>query len=233
MARVITIYRYQPDTGEKPRVVPYEVPDGVGGPMVLDALHWIKAHLDPTLAFRRSCREGICGACAMNIQGRNTLACLQALPASNATCQVYPLPHLRVIRDLVVDLTPFYRQYAEIQPWLQAPPPEEAQQERRQTEAQRAQLDGAVACILCACCATACPSYWWHGEQFLGPATLLQVWRWVQDSRDTARAQRLAALDDAFKLYRCHTIFNCTQTCPKHLNPAQAIAQLKRLMLSR
>lgn len=238
-ATCLEIYRYQPGAGQPSQVVRYTLPAAVGGPMVLDALHWVKDHLDPTLAFRRSCREGICGSCAMNIDGHNTLACLQPLVASGTVCRVYPLPHLRVIKDLVVDLTPFYQQYAESQPWLQRrqdherTAPSDPHHEHLQTTAQRAALEGTVECILCACCATACPSYWWQGGQFLGPATLLQVWRWLQDSRDEARAQRLARLDDAFKLYRCHTIFNCTQTCPKQLNPAQAIAQIKRLMLRR
>ncbi len=203
------------------------------GAMVLDALIQIKNKTDSTLTFRRSCREGVCGSCAMNIDGRNTLACTNALKGCGDTVRIYPLPHLPVVKDLVSDLTHFYAQYASIKPWIvtQTPPP--ADRERLQGREERARLDGLHECILCACCSTACPSYWWNGDRYLGPATLLQAYRWIADSRDETAGERLDALEDPFKLYRCHTIMNCTDTCPKGLNPAKAIAQIKKLLIER
>ncbi len=200
--------------------------------MVLDALIKIKNEIDPTLTFRRSCREGVCGSCSMNIGGINTLACTISMKDVKGEVKVYPLPHLPVIKDLVPDMSTFYGQYASIQPWLQSdtPPPD---RERRQTVEDRAKLDGLWECILCACCSTACPSYWWNSERYLGPAVLLQAYRFIADSRDEHTGERLDDLEDPFRLYRCHTILNCTQTCPKGLNPAKAIAETKKLMVER
>jgi succinate dehydrogenase (ubiquinone) iron-sulfur subunit len=201
--------------------------------MVLDALIKIKNEQDPTLTFRRSCREGICGSCAMNINGENTLACLAYIDddAKTAT-KIYPLPHMYVIKDLVPDMGNFYEQYRSIEPWLQAgessPKANDGQGEYLQSRQDRAKLDGMYECILCACCSTACPSYWWAADKYLGPAVLMQAYRWIEDSRDVSTSKRLADLDDAFKLYRCHTIMNCTKVCPKHLNPGKAIAQIKK-----
>ncbi|MBA2591856.1 MAG: succinate dehydrogenase iron-sulfur subunit [Gammaproteobacteria bacterium] len=228
----IQVYRYDPDAGEPPRLDTYEIDLKKCGPMVLDALIYIKNDIDPTLTFRRSCREGVCGSCAMNIDGTNTLACTMAIAEVDEAVAVYPLPHLPVVKDLVSDLTQFYAQYASIRPWLEtdAPPPE---RERLQSKADRAKLDGLYECILCACCSTSCPSYWWNGERYLGPATLLQAYRWIVDSRDGATAERLDQLDDAFRLYRCHTIMNCSKTCPKGLNPAKAIGEIKKLLAAR
>jgi succinate dehydrogenase / fumarate reductase, iron-sulfur subunit len=200
--------------------------------MVLDALIKIKGEVDSTLTFRRSCREGICGSCSMNIDGRNALACTKAIEDVDGDVAVYPLPHMSVIRDLVVDLTGFWAQYAWTQPWLQAYTAE-PEKERPQSQEDRAKLDGLYECILCACCTTACPSYWWNGDRFLGPAALLQSYRWLVDSRDEATGQRLEALEDPYKLYRCHTIFNCANTCPKGLNPAKAIAEIKKMVVER
>ena len=230
--RTFHVYRWNPDDGENPRLDSYEIDLDDCGPMVLDALIKIKDDIDPTLAFRRSCREGICGSCAMNIDGQNTLACTHPIAASDAEVKVYPLPHQAVVKDLVPDLENFYEQFASIEPWLHtAEPP--ANGEWRQSEAERAKLDGLYECILCACCSTACPSYWWNGDRFLGPATLLQAYRWISDSRDQATEERLDELDDPFKLYRCHTILNCAPACPKGLNPAKAIADLKAQMADR
>lgn len=227
------IYRWNPDTGENPRVDTYEVDMDTCGPMVLDALIKIKNEIDPTLTFRRSCREGICGSCAMNIDGTNTLACTKSIDSVQGDVAVYPLPHMHVVKDLVPDLTHFYAQYASIKPWMQtqtSPPPD---QEMLQSKADRSELDGLYECILCACCSTSCPSYWWNGDRYLGPAILLQAYRWIADSRDEATGERLDDLEDPFRLYRCHTIMNCTNTCPKGLNPAEAIAKIKKLMVER
>jgi succinate dehydrogenase / fumarate reductase iron-sulfur subunit len=201
--------------------------------MVLDALIKIKTEIDSTLTFRRSCREGICGSCSMNIDGTNTLACLKPIDEVKGTVDIYPLPHMPVIKDLVPDLSVPYAQYASIQPWLQTetPPPPDA--ERRQSVEERAKIDGLWECVLCFCCSTSCPSYWWNGDRYLGPAILLQAYRWIADSRDEATGERLDALEDPFRLYRCHTIMNCTRTCPKSLNPAKAIAEIKKLMVAR
>ena len=203
------------------------------GPMVLDVLIHIKNTMDPSLTFRRSCREGVCGSCAMNIGGRNTLACTHGwaeVPQGEVT--VSPLPHQPVLKDLVPDLTMFFAQYASIEPWLHTETPT-PQKEWTQVPEDRAKLDGLYECILCACCSTSCPSYWWNGEKYLGPAALLHAYRWLIDSRDEATGERLDALEDPFKLYRCHTIMNCAQVCPKGLNPAKAIAEIKKMMAER
>jgi len=197
--------------------------------MVLDALLKIKNEQDPTLTFRRSCREGICGSCAMNIDGQNTLACLCYIDKGSGTTQINPLPHMYVIKDLVPDMTNFYEQYKSIEPWLQTENPHDlAKGEHLQSKEDRKKLDGMYECILCACCSTSCPSYWWNADKYLGPAVLMQAYRWIEDSRDEKTVERLEALDDSFKLYRCHTIMNCTKTCPKGLNPGKAIAHIKK-----
>ncbi|MBP7190291.1 MAG: succinate dehydrogenase iron-sulfur subunit [Rickettsiaceae bacterium] len=229
----IIIYRYDPDSGENPRRDTFYIDLNKCGPMVLDALIKIKNEVDSTLTFRRSCREGICGSCAMNIDGTNTLACTKSIDEVSGDIKIYPLPHMSVIKDLVPDLTHFYAQYASIEPWLKTDTPVEQGQERLQSVEDREKLDGLYECILCACCSTSCPSYWWNGEKYLGPAILLQAYRWLADSRDEASGKRLDALEDPFKLYRCHTIMNCTKTCPKGLNPAKAIAETKKKMLER
>jgi succinate dehydrogenase / fumarate reductase iron-sulfur subunit len=228
----VKVYRWSPDDDKNPRLDTFGVDRQSCGPMVLDALIWIKDEVDPTLTFRRSCREGVCGSCAMNVDGTNTLACTMPLSEAKGEVKVYPLPHLNVLKDLVPDMSTFYGQYASIQPWLKtetAAP----NRERWQTPEDRAKLDGLWECILCACCSTACPSYWWNGERFLGPAILLQAYRWIVDSRDEYTGERLDNLEDPFRLYRCHTIMNCTNTCPKDLNPAKAIAELKKRMVHR
>ena len=230
--RVFKIYRYDPDTQANPRVDSYEVDMDKCGPMVLDALIKIKNEIDSTLTFRRSCREGICGSCAMNIDGTNTLACTMACGDIKGEVKIYPLPHMPVVKDLVPDLTHFYAQYASIEPWLKTDTPAPTR-ERLQSEEDRAKLDGLYECILCACCSTSCPSYWWNGDRYLGPAILLQAYRWLADSRDESTGERLDQLEDPFKLYRCHTIMNCARTCPKGLNPAKAIAETKKLLIER
>ncbi|MDX1433770.1 MAG: succinate dehydrogenase iron-sulfur subunit [Gammaproteobacteria bacterium] len=227
------IYRWDPDAGETPRTDTYEVDLAACGPMVLDALIKIKNETDSTLTFRRSCREGICGSCAMNIDGTNTLACIKAIEDVKGDVAVYPLPHMPVIKDLVPDLTQFYAQYASVSPWLKAETPPPPDRERRQSKEDRERLDGLYECILCACCSTSCPSYWWNGDRYLGPAILLQAYRWIADSRDEHTGERLDDLEDPFRLYRCHTIMNCTKTCPKNLNPAKAIAEIKKLLVTR
>ncbi len=230
--RTFKIYRYDPDSGANPRVDRYDVDMATCGPMVLDALIKIKNEVDPTLTFRRSCREGICGSCAMNIDGTNTLACTKGCDEVSGDVKIYPLPHLPVVKDLVPDLTHFYAQYASIEPWLKADTPAPTR-ERLQSEEERAKIDGLYECILCACCSTSCPSYWWNGDRYLGPAILLQAYRWLADSRDEATGERLDALEDPFKLYRCHTIMNCAKTCPKGLNPAKAIGEIKKMLVER
>ena len=231
--RSFAVYRYDPDSGENPRVDTYDVDMDKCGPMVLDALIKIKNEIDPTLTFRRSCREGICGSCAMNIDGGNTLACTMAASADGPTVKIYPLPHMPVVKDLVTDLTNFYAQYASIKPWLQSRTPAPPDQERLQSKEDQERIDEPAACILCACCSTSCPSYWWNSDRYLGPAALLASYRWLVDSRDEATGERLDELEDPFRLYRCHTIMNCTQTCPKGLNPARAIAETKKMLLER
>ena len=225
------VYRYDPDCGENPRTDSYDV-DVEQCPMVLDALIKIKNEIDPTLTFRRSCREGICGSCSMNIAGRNTLACIKPLSELEGDIKIYPLPHMPVIKDLVPDMDNFYAQYASIKPWIrtQTPAPDK---ERLQSVEDREKIKGLEECILCACCSTSCPSYWWNSDRYLGPATLLQAYRWIIDSRDEATGERLDELEDPFKLFRCHTIMNCADTCPKGLNPAKAIAEIKKLLLAR
>ncbi|MBX3509204.1 MAG: succinate dehydrogenase iron-sulfur subunit [Parvibaculum sp.] len=226
------VYRWSPDDGANPTIDTYEVDLDKCGPMVLDALIKIKNEVDQTLTFRRSCREGICGSCAMNIDGANTLACTKGIDEVKGDVKIYPLPHMPVIKDLVPDLTNFYAQHAFIEPYLQtkSPAPEK---EWRQSHDDREKLDGLYECILCACCSTSCPSYWWNGDRYLGPAALLQAYRWLIDSRDEATGERLDALEDPFRLYRCHTIMNCAKTCPKGLNPAKAIAEIKKMMVER
>ena len=230
--REFRVYRWNPEDGKNPRMDTYFVDLDDCGPMVLDALIWIKNVIDPTLTFRRSCREGICGSCSMNIDGTNTLACTKAIDDIKGTVRVYPLPHMLVIKDLVPDLTHLIAQYASIEPWLKTvtPAPE---RERLQSPEERNKLEGLENCILCFCCTTSCPSYWWNGDRFLGPAVLLQAHRWIMDSRDEATGERLDQLEDPFRLYRCHTIMNCAKACPKGLNPAKAIAEIKRMMVER
>ena len=227
------IYRYDPDSGENPRVDVYDVDLDSCGPMVLDALIKIKNEIDPTLTFRRSCREGICGSCSMNIDGINTLACIKAIVDIKGDVEVYPLPHMEVVKDLVPDLTNFYAQYASVKPWMQTDTPPPPDRERLQSKEDREKLEGLEECILCACCSTSCPSYWWNSDRYLGPAALLAAYRWIADSRDEATGERLDELEDPFKLYRCHTIMNCTNACPKNLNPAKAIAEIKKLIVKR
>ena len=228
--RIFNIYRWNPDNSENPRVDSYKIDLEKCGNMVLDALLYIKRKLDPTLTFRCSCREGVCGSCAMNIDGTNTLACTKHTEEIKGDVSIYPLPHMPVVKDLVPDLSVPYKQYASIKPWLQNDQ-SVPERERLQSPEDRAKLDGPSDCILCFCCSTSCPSYWWNGDKFLGPAILLQAYRWLVDSRDTAKKERLDNLEGPFKLYRCHTIMNCTKTCPKGLNPAKAISSIKRLML--
>lgn len=231
--RNFRIYRFDPHAGENPRVDTYEVDMARCGPMVLDALIKIKNEIDPTLTFRRSCREGICGSCAMNIDGMNTLACTKSCSDIHGDVKIYPLPHMPVVKDLVPDLTNFYAQYAAVKPWLQASTPPPPDRERLQTPYEQAKIDRPSACILCACCSTSCPSYWWNSDRYLGPAALLAAYRWIIDSRDDATGERLDALDDPFRLYRCHTIMNCAEACPKDLNPAKVISEIKKLLVER
>ena len=230
--RRFRVYRYDPDSGENPRLDTFDVDVDQCGPMVLDALIKIKDEVDTTLAFRRSCREGVCGSCAFNIDGTNTLACTKPIADIKGDVRIYPLPHMPVVKDLVTDLSLAYAQYASVKPWMQAdtPPPTH---ERLQSPEERAKLDGLWECILCFCCQTSCPSYWWNPERYLGPAVLLQAYRWIVDSRDEATGQRLDELDDTFRLYRCHTIMNCTNACPKGLNPGKAIGEIKSAIARR
>jgi succinate dehydrogenase / fumarate reductase, iron-sulfur subunit len=232
-ARKFKIYRYDPDSGANPRYDSFEVDLDSCGPMILDALIKIKSETDPSLTFRRSCREGICGSCSMNIDGKNGLACTTAIEDVKGEIRITPLPHMDVIKDLVPDFTHFYAQYASIKPWLEAGPAPSDGKERPQSPKEREKLDGLYECILCACCSTSCPSYWWNSDRFLGPAILLQAYRWLADSRDQAEDARLDQLEDPFALYRCHTIMNCANACPKGLNPARAIAEVKKLEISR
>jgi succinate dehydrogenase / fumarate reductase, iron-sulfur subunit len=230
--KTFKIYRYDPDNDRNPQLDEFTIDLDDCGPMVLDALIHIKDDYDQSVTFRRSCREGICGSCAMNIDGRNTLACTKAISDIEGEVKIYPLPHMPVVKDLVPDLTHVYAQYASIEPWMktttQAPT-----RERLQSPEDREKLDGLYECILCFCCQTSCPSYWWNGDRYMGPAILLQSYRWLADSRDEATGERLDMLEDPFKLYRCHTIMNCTSACPKGLNPAKAIGEIKHMMVSR
>jgi succinate dehydrogenase / fumarate reductase iron-sulfur subunit len=232
--RRLRIYRFDPEQGERPRIDTYEVDMASCGPMVLDALLKIKNEIDTTLSLRRSCREGICGSCAMNINGQNTLACTKACDElGGGDIRIYPLPHMPVLKDLVTDLTHFYAQYAAIKPWLRSRTPVAPDRERLQSKEDQERIDRPSACILCACCSTACPSYWWNSDRYLGPAALLAAYRWIVDSRDETTGERLDALEDPFRLYRCHTIMNCTEACPKDLNPAKAIGAIKQLLADR
>jgi len=241
--KTFSIYRWSPDDRDEkgepknPRMDDVTIDLDQCGPMVLDALLYIKNEVDSSLTLRRSCREGICGSCAMNIDGTNTLACTKPIAECKGDVKITPLPHMPVVKDLVPDLNHVYAQYAAIEPWLKtdSPPPN---RERLQTQEDSDRLNGAdghgpAGCILCFCCSTSCPSYWWNGDRFLGPAVLLQAYRWIVDSRDEATGERLDALEDPFRLYRCHTIMNCTNTCPKGLNPAKAIAEIKKMMVER
>jgi succinate dehydrogenase (ubiquinone) iron-sulfur subunit len=222
------IYRWDPETGQKPYFTTYPVDTEECGPMVLDALIKIKNEQDSSLTFRRSCREGICGSCAMNVNGKNGLACLLYIESSSEPIEIQPLPHTYVVKDLVPDLTNFYNQYKSIEPWLKRKDVKAAgEKEYFQSREDRSKLDGMYECILCACCMTSCPSYWWNPEFYLGPAVLMQAYRWIADSRDQFTEERLAWVNDTMKLYRCHGIMNCTNCCPKGLDPAQAIVNLK------
>lgn len=237
--KTFKVYRWNPeDLDEKgnphnPRMDSYELDLDETGPMVLDALIKIKDEVDTTVTFRRSCREGICGSCAMNIDGTNTLACIKPIDEVKGDVKIYPLPHMEVVKDLVPDMNHFYAQYESIKPWMQTETVAPPNRERLQTPDDRAKLDGLYECILCACCSTSCPSYWWNPDRFLGPAILLQAYRWIADSRDEFTGERLDDLEDPFRLYRCHTIMNCAKTCPKGLNPSKAIAEIKKLMVER
>jgi len=228
--KTFKIYRYDPDSSENPRMDSFEIDLDTCGPMVLDGIIKIKDELDSTLTFRRSCREGVCGSCAMNIDGSNTLACTKPIDEIKGDVMIYSLPHMSVVKDLVPDLNHAYAQYRDIEPWLKAdtaPPTNE----RLQSVEDRAKLDGLWECILCFCCQTSCPSYWWNGEKYMGPAVLLQAYRWLSDSRDEAKESRLEHLEDPYRLYRCHTIMNCTLACPKGLNPGKAIAEIKKMQV--
>jgi succinate dehydrogenase / fumarate reductase iron-sulfur subunit len=231
--REFKVYRWNPDDGANPHTDIYKLDMDTCGPMVLDALIKIKNEVDGSLTFRRSCREGICGSCAMNIDGTNTLACLKPIADVDGAVKISPLPHMPVVKDLVPDLSQPYAQLRSIEPWLKADTAAPPDAERRQSVEERAKMDGMWECILCFCCSTACPSYWWNGDRYLGPAVLLQAYRWIADSRDEYKGERLDALEDPFKLYRCHTIMNCTKTCPKGLNPAEAIAEIKKMLVER
>jgi succinate dehydrogenase / fumarate reductase iron-sulfur subunit len=226
-----SIYRYRPETGEKPYMQAFDVDIEPAGRMLLDALLAIKAQ-DESLSLRRSCREGVCGSDAVNVNGKNRLACITPLSELDQPVEVRPLPGLPVIRDLVVDMAPFYRQYRAIKPWLVNDTPE-PEAERLQSPAERAALDGAWECILCACCTTACPSYWWNPERFVGPAGLLAAYRFIADSRDEALNARLDDLEDPYRLYRCRSIMNCVDACPKGLNPTEAIGRIRSLLVRR
>ena len=227
------VYRWNPDSGENPRIDIYHIDLDSCGPMVLDAVLKIKNDIDTTLAFRRSCREGVCGSCAMNVNGKNILVCIKAIEEYDGTIKIFPLPHMDVIKDLVADMTNFFAQYSSIKPWIETQSPAPADRERLQSKEDRKKLDGLYECVLCACCSTSCPSYWWNSDKYLGPAVLLQASRWLEDSRDENAGERLDELEDPYKLYRCHTIMSCTDTCPKGLNPAKAIADIKKMMVIR
>ena len=233
----LVIYRWDPEDDKNPRLDTYEIDQSKCGPMVLDALMKIKNEIDPSLTFRRSCREGVCGSCAMNIDGVNTLACLKSMSDVKKDIRIYPLPHMKVVKDLVPDLSKAYEQLASIKPWLERKNTTNGSannngEEKKQSPKDREKLDGKWECVLCFCCTTSCPSYWWNGDEYLGPAVLLQAARWVSDSRDSERKERLKAINDSLKLYRCHSIMNCTRSCPKGLNPAKEIAGLKKAIVT-
>jgi succinate dehydrogenase / fumarate reductase iron-sulfur subunit len=234
----LKIYRWDPEKKDNPRLDTYEIDQNKCGPMVLDALIKIKNEVDTTLTFRRSCREGVCGSCAMNIDGINTLACLKPMSEIRKDIKIYPLPHMKVVKDLVPDLNVAYKQLEFIKPWLDRNENKDNKnktkiiEEKKQNPKDRLKLDGKWECVLCFCCTTACPSYWWNSDEFLGPAVLLQASRWINDSRDGTRKERLAKINDSMKLYRCHSIMNCTRSCPKGLNPAKAIADIKKAIVT-
>ena len=221
--RKINVYRWDPSSGGKPRIDTYEVDMDNCPSKVLDILNKIKNEIDPTLAYRRSC--------AMNIDGANTLACTKAIGDIKGDINVYPLPHMPVIKDLVANLSKLYKQYESIEPWMQSLKNGDIK-EKKQSISERSKLDGLYECIMCACCSTSCPSYWWNGDKYLGPAVLLQAYRWIIDSRDNERKKRLKKVADELKLFRCHTIMNCTNACPKGLNPAKAIGSIKKMLVT-
>jgi len=224
--RVINVYRWSGEENTPPQIDRFEIDVKKAGTMVLDILNQIKAELDPSLTFRKSCREGVCGSCAMNIDGVNTLACQKNIEECSDVINIYPLPHMKVLKDLVVDLKKAFEQFKSIKPWLSKKTPNN-KKENYQSIEDRDKLDGMWECVMCFSCSTSCPSYWWNEDKYLGPAVLLQANRWIQDSRDEEKKERLKELDDSFKLYRCHSIMNCTNSCPKGLNPAKAIAEIK------
>ena len=230
----VSLYRYNPETDEAPYMQDFSVDTGGRDLMVLDVLELIKSDYDGSVTYRRSCREGVCGSDGLNMNGKNGLACITPLSESikGDKLVIRPLPGLPVIRDLVVDMSLFYAQYEKIQPYLQNPTPAPAI-ERLQSPEERAQLDGLYECILCACCSTICPSFWWNPDRFVGPAGLLQAYRFLADSRDTATEDRLASLDDPFSVFRCHGIQNCVNVCPKGLNPTKAIGHIRTMLLNR
>ena len=226
----VNIYRWDPSDGKNPRIDTYEVDMENCGPKVLDILFKVKNEIDSSLTFRRSCAHGVCGSCAMNVDGINTLSCIKSHTDIKGDLNIYPLPHLKVIKDLIGDLSNLYRQYESIQPWLKTSKTNTEKNEILQSQEDRSKLDGYYECILCACCSTSCPSYWWNGEKYLGPAVLLQAYRWISDSRDEEKKERLKKVADELKLYRCHTIMNCANSCPKGLNPAKAIGSIKKML---
>jgi succinate dehydrogenase / fumarate reductase iron-sulfur subunit len=230
----VSLYRYNPETDEAPYMQDFSVDTGDRDLMVLDVLELIKADHDGSVTYRRSCREGVCGSDGLNMNGKNGLACITPLSESvkGGKLVIRPLPGLPVIRDLVVDMSLFYAQYEKVQPYLQNPTPAPAI-ERLQSPEERAQLDGLYECILCACCSTSCPSFWWNPDKFVGPAGLLQAYRFLADSRDTATEDRLSKLDDPFSVFRCHGIQNCVNVCPKGLNPTKAIGHIRTMLLNR
>jgi succinate dehydrogenase / fumarate reductase iron-sulfur subunit len=228
--KTVNVYRWSPDDGKNPRIDTFEVDMDNCGPKVLDILFKIKNEIDSSLTFRRSCAHGVCGSCAMNVDGVNTLSCIKSHNDIKGELNIYPLPHLKVIKDLIGDLSNLYRQYESIQPWLKTSKTNAEKNEILQSQEDRSKLDGYYECILCACCSTSCPSYWWNGEKYLGPAVLLQAYRWISDSRDEEKKERLKKVADELKLYRCHTIMNCANSCPKGLNPAKAIGSIKKML---
>ena len=228
----VNVYRWDPSTGKNPRVDTFEVDMDNCGPKVLDILFKIKNEIDPSLTFRRSCAHGVCGSCAMNIDGVNTLACTKSIDDVKGDIKISPLPHQPVIKDLVPDLTNFYEQHKSVQPWLKTKS-DQPEKEWYQSKEDREKVDGMYECIMCACCSTSCPSYWWNPDKYLGPAALLQANRWIKDSRDEYKEERLDELDDAFKVYSCRTIMNCAKSCPKGLSPAKAIADIKKELATR
>lgn len=227
----LQVYRYNPDRDAQPYMQDYELDIEASDVKLLDALVKLKAQ-DDSLSFRRSCREGICGSDGMNINGKNGLACLTDIRSLQQPIVLRPLPGLPVIRDLIVDMTQFFKQYHSIKPYVvnDTTPPE---RERLQSQEDRAELDGLYECILCACCSTSCPSFWWNPDKFVGPSGLLNAYRFIADSRDTITNERLDNLNDPYRLFRCHTIMNCVDVCPKHLNPTRAIGKIKEIMLER